>query len=150
MPEVGSSGSGTAGGVSKVQGPPGPGSPGQAEGVFDFPAGMWGGRPVAARGREPQLQPAPVRPAPCAFPTHCTQARNSPLLTGYSRRSSQTESARRRLRRHRKRFSRHGGPARRRRRLPERALGARPRAQPRGQEARTHPRCHCALGAASA
>lgn len=115
----------------KVQGPPTRGVQGTARGPPNRGVSL---RP--ARGRAPP----PLHQAGRATPTHPGRAarRDSPLPLG-RRPPPRAGPTGRRLCHHRKRFSRHGGPARRRR--PERALGARPRAEPwgRAREARDAP-----------
>lgn len=87
-------------------------------------------------GARPRPSPRPSTRLPARFPplTSAPASRDSPLPLG-CRAPLLAEPTWHRLCRHRKSFSRHGGPARRRR--PERALGARPRAEPGGRAGRS-------------
>lgn len=79
--------------------------------------------------RHASARPCPRPPPGSLRASHPSRPRRHPRLTAPPEPppAPLAVPAWRRLCRHRKRFSRHGGPARRR---PERALGARPRAQP--------------------
>lgn len=84
---MGSSGIGMAG-VSKVQGPPGPGSPGHGEGASDLPAPVSpGSRPAGAR---PRSSPRPSARLPARFQPTAPgpAAHDSPLPPGHSPRRS--------------------------------------------------------------
>lgn len=105
---------------SQGAGTPGPGVPGRARGLLAAHPG------ISLAG------PRACAPPPGSLRvSHLPRRARHPLLTASLAAAEPLAGpAQRRLRGHRKRFSRHGGPARSRR--PERVPGARPRAQPRG------------------
>lgn len=112
----------------------GPQGPGHREGTSDL---RNPGCPCSRHaGARPRPSPRPSTRLPARFPplTSAPASRDSPLPLG-CRAPLLAEPTWHRLCRHRKSFSRHGGPARRRR--PERALGARPRAEPGGRAGRS-------------